>query len=176
MLDGLNAQYGDSYIFGGTLTGSAPYPGPGNAYAGNLNVMQRRVSPGQTVQINVPGESVIGVAAPPAPGNTLDIIDQLVLDVQGGNTAGIQAGLGLIIQQTDTALNVRTQLGATAARLEVTKNRLDLTEERLVSARTEVADVDAAEAFMDFTQQQTMYQAALAAGTRIMQTSILDFI
>ncbi|MCW2961566.1 MAG: hypothetical protein JWM90_1953, partial [Thermoleophilia bacterium] len=31
-------------------------------------------------------------------------------------------------------------------------------------------------AYMNFTQQQSMYQAALAAGTRIMQTSILDFI
>jgi flagellar hook-associated protein 3 FlgL len=175
--DGMNAQHGDTFIFGGTSTGSAPYPGtlpPPNAndYAGNGNVMARRVGQNQSVSINVPGDSVMG----PNGANTLDIIDQLVLDVQAGNTAGIQAGLGNVIAQTDLALNVRTQLGATTSRIEVMQGRLDLTEERLLAARTEVADVDATEAYMEFTQQQTMYQAALAAGTRIMQTSILDFI
>lgn len=174
--DGMNAQFGDAYIFGGTATDVAPYPGPGNAYAGNANVMSRRVGQGQSVQVNVSGESVLGVAAPPAPGNTLDIIDQLVADINGANFAGISTGTGLIVTQLDTALNVRTQLGASASRLETLQTRLDLTEERLLGARSEVADVDSAEAYMQFQQQQTMYQAALAAGTRIMQTSILDFI
>ena len=174
--DGMNAQHGDTYIFGGTATNGAPYPGPGNAYAGNGNTMTRRVGQGQSVTLNVPGDSVVGVAAPPAPGNTFDIIDQLVTDIQLGNFPGIQAGTALVVQQEDTALNVRTQLGASYSRLETLQTRLDLTEERLLGARSEVADVDSAEAYMQFQQQQTMYQAALAAGTRIMQTSILDFI
>lgn len=174
--DGLNIQYGESYVFGGTATAGAPYPGPGNAYAGNGGVMSRRIGQGQTAQINVPGEAVVGVAAPPAPGNTLDIIDSLVANITSGTTPGIQADTALIVQQLDLAIDVRTQLGATVSRLETTRDRLGLTEERLLAARTEVADVDSAEAFMRFTQQQSMYEAALAAGTRIMRTSILDFI
>lgn len=174
--DGMNAQFGDTYLFGGTATNAPPYAGPGNGYGGNANTMQRRVGLGQNIDINVSGESVLGVAAPPAPGNTFDIIDQLVIDINAGNTAGISTGTASIVAQTDLALNERTRLGATASRLETLQTRLDLTEERLVAARSEVADVDAAEAYMKFQQQQTMYQAALAAGTRIMQTSILDFI
>jgi flagellar hook-associated protein 3 FlgL len=170
--DGMNAQHGDAYIFGGTATNGAPYAGPGNAYAGNGNVMSRRVSQGQSVQLNVPGTAVLG----PDGTNTLDVIDQLVTDINANNWAGISAGAGAIVTQTDQALNIRTQLGAAASRLETLQTRLDLTEERLIGARSEVADVDAAEAYMQFQQQQTMYQAALAAGTRIMQTSILDFI
>jgi flagellar hook-associated protein 3 FlgL len=172
VLDGINAQYGDAYVFGGTATNAAPYPGPGNAYGGNGNVMSKRVGQNQSVQVNVPGTNVLG----PNGTNTLDVIDQLVADINGGNWAGISAGSAAIVTQTDLALNVRTQLGATTSRLETLQSRLDLTEERLIAARSEVADVDAAEAYMQFQQQQTMYEAALAAGTRIMQTSILDFI
>lgn len=170
--DGINVQHGDAYLFGGTATGAAPYPAPGNAYGGTANTMSKRIGPNQTVQVNVPGDAVLG----PDTTNVFDVIDQLVADVQANNSAGIRSGLGDIISATDRALDVRTQLGASAQRLETTLTRLDLTEERLLAARTEVADVDAAEAYMEFTQQQTMYQAALAAGTRIMQTSILDFI
>lgn len=170
--DAMNAQHGDQYIFSGTSSATAPYPAPGNGYTGTNNTMSRRIGQGQSVQLNVPGSEVLG----PNGANTLDIIDQLVLDIRGANTAGIQTGLGQIIAQTDLALDVRTKLGASTERLEITGTRLDLTEERLLTARSEVADVDAAEAYMKFTQQQTMYQAALAAGTRIMQTSILDFI
>ena len=132
----------------------------------------RRIGQGQNVQVNVPGDLVLG----PNGANTLDVVDQLILDIQAGNQAGMTTGLASLVTQTDLALDVRTQLGATTSRLEVTQARLDLTEERLLAARTEVADVDSTEAFLEFSQQQTMYQAALAAGTRIMQTSILDFI
>lgn len=169
--DGMNAQHGDQFIFGGTACTTAPYPA-GNAYAGTATPMSRRVGERQSLQINVPGDAVLG----PNGSNTLDVIDQLVLDIQGGNVAGMQTGLAAITAQTDRALDVRTQLGASVTRLEVMQARLELTEERLMTARSEVSDVDAAEAYMTFSQQQTMYQAALAAGTRIMQTSILDFI
>lgn len=170
--DGLNAQHGEVYIFSGTASGTAPYPSPGNNYDGTANNMSRRIGLNQSITINVPGTAVIG----PDGSNTLDMIDKLIADIQGGNRAGIQAGLGAVIAAENQALDVRTQLGATASRLEVAHDRLGQTEERLIAARSEIADVDAAEAFMEFNQQQTMYQAALAAGTRIMQTSILDFI
>lgn len=169
---GLNAQHGETYVFGGTGTAAEPFPAPANTYVGTTNTMSRRVAQGQSVQINVAGDTVVG----PNGANTLDMIDQLIVDIGLGNTAGMQAGITAITTQTDAALDVRTLLGASTQRLEVMQSRLELTEERLIAARTEVADVDATEAYMQFTQQQTMYQAALAAGTRMMQTSILDFL
>lgn len=172
--DGLNAQHGDSYIFGGTATGSEPFPAPANNYVGSAaNVMSRRVGMNQTVDVSVLGTDITGANGP---ASMLQQIDDLILDVQGANTPGIQAGITNMQTHIDGALNVRTQLGARTARLEVMQSRLELTQERLMSARSDVADVDTAEAYMKYTQQQTMYEAALAAGTRIMKTSILDFI
>jgi flagellar hook-associated protein 3 FlgL len=170
--DGLNVQHGDSFIFGGTATGAPPFPAGANTFDGTLNTMSRRVGQGQSVQINVPGSAIVG----PNGANTLDEIDALLADLQAQDYAAIQGRIGALQAATDQALGVRTQLGATTARLEVMQARLDLTEERLLSARSDIADVDMAEAYMRFMQQQTMYEAALAAGTRIMQTSILNFI
>ncbi|MCW2924149.1 MAG: flagellar hook-associated protein 3 [Thermoleophilia bacterium] len=168
----MNSKHGDTYLFGGTASSTPPFPGPGNAYAGSANTISRRVGDNQSVQVNVAGDTVLG----PTPTSTLDVIDQLVTDLQANNGTNVRASLGSIQAQTNMALNVRTQLGATSARLQVTSTRLDLTEERLISARTDVADVDSAEAFMKFSQQQTMYQAALASGTQMLKTSILDFL
>jgi flagellar hook-associated protein 3 FlgL len=170
LVDGLNVQHGDAYVFGGTATGAPPFNG--NNYDGNGNTMARRVGQASPVQINVPGDQIVG----PNGANTLDLIDTLIADVTGANFVGVQGSITALQTATDQALGVRTQMGAITARLEVMQSRLDLTEERLLAARSDVADVDAAEAYMQFTQQQTMYEAALAAGTRIMRTSILDFI
>ncbi|MEO6866934.1 MAG: flagellar hook-associated protein FlgL [Gaiellales bacterium] len=168
----MNSQVGDVYIFGGTGTTAAPYPAGSNAYAGSGNVMSRRVGPGESIDINTPGTNVLG----PDGANTLDIIDQLAADIAAGNNPAIRQGIDDVTAQFDTALSARTQLGTRVTRLELIQTRLEMTQERLMSARTEIADVDATEAYLEFTQHQTMYQAALASGMRIMQTSILDFI
>jgi flagellar hook-associated protein 3 FlgL len=174
--DGANAQFGNQYIFGGTSTLAQPYPLPGNGYTGTTNTMQSRIGANQSVTINADGESVFGAAGPPAPGNVFDVIDQLVLDVQSGNVTNINATTQNLSVATDRVIDVRTQLGATAARLETMRDRLAATEERVQSSRSQIAEVDPTEAFLRFNQQQTAYQAALASGTRMLQTSILDFL
>lgn len=174
--DALNAKHGGQYVFAGTSTNSAPYPAPANAYTGTGNVLSVNVAPGQNIPYSVAGPTVVGLVAPPAPGNTLDIIDQVAADVAAGNHSAMLASGSTLDTATSTMIDVRTQLGATANRLETVATRLDTTEERLITSRSDVAEVDATEAFMRFSQQQTMYQAALASSTRMMQTTILDFI
>jgi flagellar hook-associated protein 3 FlgL len=170
--DSANAQHGSTFVFGGTATSSAPFPAPLNAYVGTTNVMTRRVSVGTAVQVNIDGQSVLG----PNGANTLDLIDTIVADLNGTNRLAFPIHMTSINAEIDRILNARTQLGATSARLETTQSQLEAVEERLMSARTEVADVDFAEAYAKFQSQQTMYQAALSAGSRMMQTTILDFI
>jgi flagellar hook-associated protein 3 FlgL len=172
--DSMNAQHGDQYIFGGTATANPPYPAPGNAYAGTLTVLTSQVAPTQNVQLSAPGEIVVGIN--PAPGNVFDDIDALILAVQAGNSNNIQTTAATVVTDTDRVINVRAQLGATASRLESTLSRLNGQEERLIDARSKVAEVDSTEAVMNFSKQQTMYQAALAAGTKMMKTTILDYI
>jgi flagellar hook-associated protein 3 FlgL len=170
--DSMNAQHGNSYIFGGTATGSAPFPTPGNAYVGTANTLQTRVSGSQTMPTSVAGDSVIGVS----PNNTLDDIDALVTAINSGNTANIQTAGALVETDYSRVIQFRSQLGATANRLEAMGTRLDGQEERILDARSKIADVDPTQAVLDMNKQETMYQAALASGTKIMSTTILDYL
>ncbi|MCW2972947.1 MAG: flagellar hook-associated protein 3 [Thermoleophilia bacterium] len=170
--DGLNAQHGGQYIFGGTSTKAAPFPAPANTYMGTTNPLQSRVTATQTVQVSVPGDTVAGIS----PTNVLDDIDALITAVQSGNSATMNTAASAVYSDTDRVIDIRAQLGATASRLEATQTRLEAQEERLMDARSKVAEVDSAQAFLDMSKQQTMYQAALASGTKIMSTTILDYI
>lgn len=170
--DGLNAKFGDQYVFSGTSTNTQPYPAGSNTYDGNPITMNRRIGQNQSVQMNVSGEAIAG----PNGANVLDTIDALVNDIQTGNWLGVLNGIGTIQMSTDQALDVRTQLGASSSRLEILGERLARTEETLTASRSNVRDADTAKSYTKFAQQQQMYEAALAAGTRMMQTSILDFI
>ena len=178
--DRSNTQYGDMYLFSGTATTTQPYPA--NLYVGNAGAINRRVAPGLQVQLNVPGDVVFGTTTGPLPSqmNVFDLIDQVVTDLQTGTPATLQQLRSLDLQAIDTNLaNIsqqRSLIGTTQARLEVNEQQLSDLEQRLTDSRSKIADADMAKTMVEFQAQQTMYQSALAAGTRIMQTSILDYL
>lgn len=180
--DSINGRFGAEYLFSGTTSGTTPYPAPGNAYAGNGTTMNRRVSPGLSIAMNMDGPSVLGTTTGALPGQmaTFDLIDQIVSDIQTGSPASLSqlrnGDLAALDARFDQVLQARTTLGSTASRLETTQDQLGDLEERLMQARSNIADVDMAKTYVEFQNQQSMYKAALAAGTRIMQTSILDYI
>ena len=84
-----NATYNGRYIFAGTATNTEPYPG--NTYTGNSLPVQRLVGAGQTVAINQNGPSAFGVTAagPPATKNVFDMFDDVINDLNTGNTAAL---------------------------------------------------------------------------------------
>ncbi len=177
-----NVRYGNSYLFGGTSTATAPFPAPGNMYVGTSALMTRRVAPGEQVTVNLDGTSIFGTTTGllPSEMNTLDMLDQIVSDLTVGGAAGLEElrtdGLSALTAHVDNVLEQRANLGATASKLEQTQQQLADMEDRLTSSRTKLADADMAQAYMEYQSQSTMYQSALAAGARIMKTSLLDFL
>jgi flagellar hook-associated protein 3 FlgL len=110
----------------------------------------------------------------------LDMVDRLVFDLTTGTPATLNElrtdGLDALDLHIDNVLQERSNTGARVNRLEVTEAQLGDLEARLTEARSNIADVDMARAYVEFESHSTMYQSALAAGSRIMQTSILDFL
>lgn len=177
-----NVRYGNTYLFGGTNTTTAPFPAPGNMYVGTSTLMTRRVAPDQQVTVNLDGSSIFGTTTGllPSEMSTFDMLDQIVSDLTVGGTAGIDElrtdGLNALSAHIDNVLEQRSNLGATAAKLEQTQQQLADMEDRMTSTRTKLADADMAKAYMEYQSQSTMYQSALAAGARMMKTSLLDFL
>lgn len=177
-----NVRFGSVYLFGGTSTVTAPYPGPTNDYVGTSSLLSRRVAPGVQLTINLDGPSIFGTTSGTIPSqmSTLDMLDQIIADLNGGGSAELAELRGDALTAIDTQLrNVieqRTNLGATTARLEQISSQMSDLEDRLSSTRTDIADADMADAYMQYQSHSTMYQSALAAGARIMNTSLLDFL
>jgi flagellar hook-associated protein 3 FlgL len=179
VLDGANARFGDKFLFSGTATSTQPYPN--DAYAGDAGLINRRVAPNLQVPLNVPGDQVFGTTTGAAYNqmNVMDVIDQLAADIQAGGAAldsALSAGLDALDAHMANISQQRAFIGTTTNRLEQQESILGDMESRLLDARSQIADADMAKTMIEFQAQQTMYESALAAGGRIMKTSILDFI
>ena len=182
--DRANTRFGTQYVFSGTATNTEPYPAtpPTNTSAGNAFAISRRVGPGLQVQVNVAGANVFdNVPTAVAPNDDLlNLIDQIAADMQAATPAARNSlgttDLRAVDAHFDHITEQRAKLDATASRLDATESQLGQLEERLIDARSKVANADMAKTYMEFQSQQSMYQSALAAGSRIMQTSILDFL
>lgn len=180
--DKANTRFGTTYVFSGTATSTQPYPPPANAYAGNVGLINRRVSPGLQVTINTPGPSVFGTTtgALPSQMSMFDLMDRIVADLTSGVPADREELRTLCLDAVDTnidnVLRERANMGAASQRLQVTEERLGSLEQQLMEARSSIADTDLARSYVELQSQNTMYQSALAAGARILNTSLLDFL
>jgi flagellar hook-associated protein 3 FlgL len=98
-------------------------------------------------------------------------------DLRSGDTAALgTADLKALSDQVDNVLAVRARVGAAMNRLEIAENRLAELEESSVSMLSETEDADMARTLIDFSTQQAVYQSALNAGAKIVQTSLLDLL
>lgn len=180
--DQANARFGGMFVFSGTSDTTQPYPSPANAYVGTNNVMARRVASGLQVNVNMAGPTVFGttVGAAPTQMSMLDLCDRIVSDLTSGIPADREELRSTVIDAIDlnhsNVLQQRANIGATQKRLDAIDEQLSSMEERLSDARSKIGDTDIAKAYSDLQTQNTMYQAALAAGAKIMKNTLLDFL
>jgi len=73
-------------------------------------------------------------------------------------------------------LSSRASVGAKMQRMETTLNRHEATEVNVTKLLSEVEDADLTKLVSDLATQENLYQAALLAGSKIIQPSLLDFI
>lgn len=70
----------------------------------------------------------------------------------------------------------RATIGARVNRLELQMNRIEYNKESLTSLLAKTEDADIAEVIMNLQLQENVYRASLAAGARIIQPSLVDFL
>jgi flagellar hook-associated protein 3 FlgL len=171
MAQDANAKVGDSYIFSGFRTSTAPYqvtgPGQVGSYQGDHGVVIARVGPSSTMQISLSGDAAFQPA--------LDALTQLQTDLNSG-----QAVQQSTITQISNALQSLTQaqatVGARENRVSDAKSSLqDLTTNNQ-TLLSQLEDVNMPSAITELTEAQTTYQASLAVTAKVMQTSLMDYL
>ncbi len=70
----------------------------------------------------------------------------------------------------------RAEVGTRAARVDAATQTAADTELKLKSSLSDVENADLPKVIVDLKLQETAYQAALAATSRVMQPSLLDFL
>jgi flagellar hook-associated protein 3 FlgL len=183
---GANATYDGRYVLGGSATDVRPYdsamtptvaPGPWNdAYAGDAVVQQREIGPNVQIGVNIHGNEILG-GQPGNTGNLLKVLRDAALHLRTGDTSALgTTDIKAIQAEIDNVLSVRARVGAGMNRLESAASRLTETEESATKLLSDTEDADMAKTLIDFSTQQAVYQSALNAGARVVQSSLLDFL
>ena len=181
-----NATYDGRYVLGGNRTNVRPYDSTENktdpsvpandTYAGDTANQLREIGPSVTMVVNVHGDEVLG-GAPGATGNMLGAMRDIATHLRAGDTAKLGSDdLNAIQGQIDNLLSVQARVGAGMNRLDTASGRLQEIEESTMSMLSNTEDADMAETLVNFSTQQAVYQSALNAGARIVQSSLLDFL
>ncbi|MDR7252854.1 flagellar hook-associated protein 3 FlgL [Nocardioides sp. BE266] len=169
-----NTTYLDRPVLGGTTAGTAAFAEAGGVvtYAGDANPVNRAVAEGVVVDVAVAGPGAFG----PDGDNTFDHLTALAAAIRGGSTTAIQSGLDALEVDGSRLVVARTDVGARSSRVEQAGIRAGDTELSLTNALSEIENTDLPLATVELKMQEVAYQAALAATSRVLQPSLLDFL
>jgi flagellar hook-associated protein 3 FlgL len=171
-----NTQYNGQYIFSGTSVQTAPYQaGSNDAYQGGTGAVTRAIGPGSSVQVNTDLSQVLGSGG--GDGKLLDTLRTIASDMQSGNASAL-SGTDLTKLQGNygSLTQVEANVGAVTDQLSLASSRLSSLQLNDTQVLSNTEDADMAQTEIDFSTQQAALEAALQAGAKIVQTSLMNFL
>jgi flagellar hook-associated protein 3 FlgL len=168
-----NTTVGGRHVFGGLATGADPFASfddpsfdPSATYSGPPDPFVIPTGTGETVRLTTPGGEVFGAA--------IVALDDLRTTLEAGQPpiASIDT-----LQTASLVLGEeRASVGARLARLNDRDQELadSVDATRIMIGQLEDADITLAA--VELVQLQHAYEVTLAAGNRLLSTSILDFM
>lgn len=184
LLGSANTTYLGRPIFGGTTTNATAYvkdPTTGLVhYNGDAGQVTRRVGADTDVRVDMSGVEVFGPTSPAGsttPGDSVfDHLSALSTALTHSDDAGIQAAIGNLQRDMAQISTAAADEGARYNQISTANDTASATVLSLQKTQSDVEDVDIAQATISVATQQTAYQAALAATSKTMQPSLLDFL
>lgn len=169
LIDIANTNVNEKYIFNGTNTANPPVEVEGDDIRVNYD--------DQPFYIAVSNQTEIQANVLPNEVFTQELFDDInTLMERLENDEDLNESLMQIDQHINNVVNSRAELGARMNRLELVENRLE--EQKVIATRimSENEDVHMEEAITDLITQESLHRAALAAGSRIIQPTLIDFL
>lgn len=201
IIDGMtkvaNSQLGGKYIFAGAETATRPYTvdlGTGEVYyepvkqglPGATAPVLREVAVEHRVRVDAGledagGGTYVGVFGEvDGSGNVTNGVFQTLFALRdaldAGDTTQISNLIGEIDQRIDHLMEARVKIGSRTNHLESLKDQYMDQEIRFTAVISSLQDSDLGRVTIEFTQREIAYRASLAAGARLMQTTLIDFL
>ena len=155
------------------------------------DILTFSVGPGVEMPVTMNGIELVLFISTDADGNAIirnafDVMQELYISVNGDDSATPPTGpLGATyitklikpLQEAQNHLLTKTsEIGGRVNRLELLEARYEQDEINYERMRSDAEDVDAAEVIMNLKMAEAIYQAALSAGARIIQPTLMDFL
>lgn len=189
IIDYGNTQSGNTYVFGGTTTSTAPFSvdntttPPTNNYNGDSTQSQVEITTGSYQTVNVTGDRVLmGTGSNPSYGSTniLQTLDNLMSAVGNStnpsNTTLIKQYSNDLDAGATQINNAQVDVAARLSRLSTISTMNTNNQNTLQGVIGNIQNVDLATVGTELNQQQTAYQAALSATAQISKMSLLNYL
>ncbi|WP_077307518.1 flagellar hook-associated protein FlgL [Terribacillus halophilus] len=168
-----NTQVNEKYIFNGSATDTAPVTinDDGSAVVDfNTNAISLTLSKGVEVKMNADGEAAFG--------------EKLFNDLENfsaalrsdGSDEDLDQYIGTLDENINNLVNERADLGARMNRMDLVESRLADQELSATKLMSDNEDVEMEEVIMNLTSQEAVHRAAMSAGARIIQPTLMDFL
>lgn len=170
-----NTNVNGKYIFNGTDTDERPVTlNPDGTVSfstgdGRDKPVLIEVSKGITLNVNVNPDNVFDE-------ELFEHIDNFINALESGNQEDLNNSIEELNESSLNIINERAALGARMNRLELIEDRLSMQEVIAKDTMMKNEGVDFEEAVTNLLSQEVMHRAALSAGAKIIQPSLVDFL
>lgn len=174
-----NTEMAGVYIFSGTNTLSPLFKANGTmdtTLPGLDNPVEIEVFEGINLKVNANANKIFKTVD--------DAMTQIVNTVKDPTSTGteISSLLGLVNEENNpnsmrsTVLTEHARIGAMQNRAEIMQDRLDLREIMVKTRMRDNESVDYSKAITEMVTHESIHQAALSVGARIIQPTLVDFM
>lgn len=175
VVDILNTQANGEYVFAGTRTTVKPFDFAGVVvnYDGDGGARERYIGRALKMDINIDGMRLHDTGQ----GYTITGAMQDLIDaVRSGDAGQMDTALQEMIVARNHVIDLGGEAGSMANRLELASNQLRDATFMVESRRSELEDLDFAEALAALQQTQVGLQAAVRVASTVLNTTLLDYL
>lgn len=173
-----NTDVGGRYIFSGTETDTVPFSFDNEAtptlvtYDGNDTQFSIRLGKNLSVAVGMDGEAAFGSS-----GNSVfDTLIDLKQALQGNDVAGIGQAMDALDSHMNSIRSLISGTGAKTLRLDTKEKILQDLNLSYSDRKSSIEEADITEAIMQLKSTELAYQAALTSSSKVMSTSLVDYL
>lgn len=174
IVDSLNIQYGERYLFAGTNSGDKPFELAGGTVTNNSNNDAPHITAADGVEIDlsITGQEITDTSA----GDLFDFLGNVETALRNNDKDQFDDLLSdsdeVISHVTDSA----SKLGDNINRMDFMFEQYESTKITQESDISELVDTNYAEAFSNMQRNQVAYESAMAVHSKMFENTLLNYI
>ncbi|MCB0995399.1 MAG: flagellar hook-associated protein FlgL [Acidimicrobiales bacterium] len=169
-----NTRFQDRSVFAGFADQTVTMSGSAATFTGDAGEVNRRVGSGQLVQVNVSGGEVFGFTAGD---DVFSVLTDIADHIRARDVASLS---GTDLDRVDARFSdVTANLGRVGARMNVVDQAEAVAVDQIDAVRlrrSNLEDVDMAEAAVELTAAQNAYEAVIAMVGRLQMPTLANFL